>query len=149
MHSKKHGKAKSRKPLAEEARQDKADVAKIEGIIEDYAKKGIKPAMIGQKLREEHDVPYIKLMMGKTLGAILKEKGLSPQIPPDLMDLMSKAVGMHAHLEANKHDIHNRVRMGRVEAKIWRLTKYYISRGKLPKGWRYDVKQAELLIKSA
>jgi len=37
--------------------------------------------------------------------------------------------------------------MKKIESKIWRLTKYYIRRGQLPAGWRYDPKQAELLIK--
>lgn len=147
MHTKKHGKAKSRKPTLENATKESVDKAQIEKIIEEYAKKGVEPAMIGQKLKEDHNVPYIKHMMGKSLGQILEEKGLAGQIPPDLMDLMKKAVNINAHLTSNKHDTHNRTRMKRMESKIWRLTKYYIRTGKLPSGWRYDPKQAELIIK--
>lgn len=147
MHSKKHGKAKSRKPILEEASKEKVNVAEIEAIIEQYAKKGMQPAMIGQKLKEEHNVPYVKHMLGRSLGAILEEKKLNSQIPADLMDLMKKAVNMNAHLESNKHDTSNTIRMKRLESKIWRLTKYYIRNAKLPAGWRYDPKQAELIIR--
>lgn len=148
MHSKRHGKSKSRKPLPEEIGAPKDfDKAKIEEIITNYAKQGMKPAMIGQKLKEEHGVPYVKHYMGKRLVEILKEKKVVGQMPADLMDLMSKAVNTNAHLVKNKQDYNNALRLRRIESKIWRLTKYYIKTGALPQGWRYDPKQAELLIK--
>lgn len=148
MHSKKHGKSKSRKPAEGAISYEKVDTAKIEQIIEDYARKGVQPAMIGQRLKKEHGVPYIKHAMGRPLMQILAEKKLTGQIPPDLMDLMKKAVTINSHLNSNKHDAHNRTSLKRIESKIWRLTKYYIREGKLPEGWRYDPKQAELLIKN-
>jgi len=148
MHSKRHGKSKSRKPLPEDIGAPKEfDKAQIEQIIANYAKQGMEPAMIGQKLKTEHGVPYVKHYMGKRLGVILKEKGVAGQMPPDLMDLMKKAVNTHAHLAKNKQDYSNTLRLRRIESKIWRLTKYYIRTGLLPQGWRYDPKQAELLIK--
>ena len=39
------------------------------------------------------------------------------------------------------------MRLRSIESKIWRLTKYYIRKGSLPQGWRYDAKQAKLIIK--
>lgn len=148
MHSKRHGKSKSRKPLAEDIGAPKEfDKAAIEQIIANYAKQGMEPAMIGQKLKTEHGIPYVKHYMGKRLGVILKEKGVAGQMPPDLMDLMKKAVNTNAHLAKNKQDYSNALRLRRIESKIWRLTKYYIRMGLLPQGWRYDPKQAELLIK--
>jgi small subunit ribosomal protein S15 len=147
MHSKRHGKAKSRKPTYENATKETVDRAQIEALIVDYAKKGMQPAMIGQVLKQSHNVPYIKHMLGRSLGEILEEKGLGGQMPPDLMDLMRKAVNINSHLGSNKHDTYNRTRMKRIESKIWRLTKYYIRMGRLPSGWRYDPKQAELIIK--
>lgn len=150
MHSKRHGKAKSRKPLAEELGAAK-DVNKkeIEEIIVGYAKQGMEPAMIGEKLKRDHNVPYVKHMMGKRLVKILEEKGMTNPIPSDLMDLMKRAVNLNAHLAKNKQDVSNRTRLRRAESKIWRLTKYYIRTGALPAGWRYDLKQAELLVKRA
>jgi small subunit ribosomal protein S15 len=150
MHSKRHGKAKSRKPLAEEldsAGVEKVNKKEIEEIIVNYAKQGVGPAMIGQKLKNEHNMPYIKHYMGKRLVVILQEKGLNGQMPADLMDLMKKAVNLNAHLDKNKQDKNNMVRLKRMESKIWRLTKYYIRTGALPQGWRYNAEQAKLLIK--
>ena len=148
MHTKKHGKSKSKKPVAEGLEKQAIDTVKIEALIQEMAKKGMQPAIIGQKLKEEHGLLYIKHSLGKSLTKIMEEKGGKPTIPYDLMDLMKKAVSINSHLGANKHDTSNRIRMKRLESKIWRLTKYYIRRGQLPEGWRYDPKQAELLIKN-
>ncbi|MGI0100353.1 MAG: 30S ribosomal protein S15 [Candidatus Micrarchaeaceae archaeon] len=150
MHSKRHGKSKSRKPIASELGEPKdVDSKKVKDAIVEYAKHGMMPSMIGLKLKEEHGVPYIKHYMGKRLVAIMKENGVSMQLPPDIMDLMKKAVNMNAHISKNKQDYSNALRLRRIESKIWRLTKYYIRKGSLPQGWRYDPKQAELLIKRA
>lgn len=150
MHSKRHGKSKSRKPLPEELGSVKQiNKAEIEEIIVNYAKQGMEPAKIGEKLKKEHNLPYIKHFMGKRLVKILEEKGMTSPIPADLMDLMKSAVNTNAHLSKNKQDVSNRIRLRRVESKIWRLTKYYIRTGALPAGWRYDLKQAELLVKRA
>ena len=150
MHSKKKGNAKSRKPVVElgvvptGAPLSKSE---IEELIVKYAKEGMSPAQIGERLKTEHKVPYIRQYTGKRLVEILKEKKAAGSIPADLMDLMRKAVVMHAHMEKNKQDKHNELRLKRVESKIWRLTKYYVREGELPSGWKYDPKQAELLIK--
>jgi small subunit ribosomal protein S15 len=148
MHTKKHGKAKSRKPVRDSLQAPEIDVPKTEALIVEMASRGMQPALIGQKLKEEHGVLYIKHSMGRSLTQIVAEKVAKPQIPYDLMDLMKKAVSINSHLNSNKHDTDNRMRMKRLESKIWRLTKYYIREGKLPTGWRYDPKQAELLIKN-
>ncbi len=148
MHSKRHGKSKSRKPLPEEIGAPKEfDRERIDQVIINYSKQGMEPAMIGQKLKSDHGIPYVKHYMGKRLMVILKEKGLAGDMPPDLMDLMKKAVNTNAHLSRNRQDLSNTIRLRRIESKIWRLTKYYIKRGVLPQNWRYDPKQAELLIK--
>jgi small subunit ribosomal protein S15 len=148
MHSKRHGKSKSRKPLAEEIGAPKEfDRGKVEEAIVNYAKQGMEPAMIGQKLKSDHGIPYFKHYMGKRLVVVLKEKGFENTIPTDLMDLMKKAVKMNSHLQKNKQDVNNTIRLKRLESKIWRLTKYYIRTGSLEQGWRYDPKKAELLIK--
>ncbi len=150
MHSRKHGKSKSRKPLVEDVSvPEDLDRNRIEETIVNYAKQGMEPAMIGEMLKREHGVPYIKHYMGKRLAKIMEEKGVKEDMPADLMSLIKKAVNMNSHLGKNKQDKNNMLRLRRVESKIWRLTKYYIGRGALPKGWRYDPKHAELLIKKA
>jgi small subunit ribosomal protein S15 len=149
MHGRGHGKSKSRKPTVELAMPKDAGITKheIENLVEKYAKQGMGPAQIGEKLKKEHNVPYVRQYTGKRLQVILKEKNLAGAIPADLMQLMKRAVTVHKHLEKNKQDKHNALRLRRVESKIWRLTKYYVRTGSLPQGWRYDPKEAELLIK--
>ncbi len=148
MHTKRHGKAKSRKPLLEKASNESGlGKEKIEELITNYAKQGLGPAQIGEKLKREHKVLYIKQATGKRLMEILNEKSLSGQVPPDMLDLMRRALRIRNHLNVNKRDTYNRVRLSRTESKIWRLAKYYIREGELPKNWRYDPQQAELLIK--
>ncbi|MDE1871259.1 MAG: 30S ribosomal protein S15 [Candidatus Micrarchaeota archaeon] len=148
MHSKRRGKSKSRKPLAESIGEPKEfDRAKIEETIVNYAKQGMEPARIGEMLKNEHGIPYVKHYMGKRLVRIMQDKGVAEEMPPDIMDLMKKAVKINSHMEKNRQDYHNQKKLNGVEAKIWRLTKYYIAKGKLPEGWRYDPKQAALLIK--
>lgn len=150
MHSKHRGKAKSRKPVVEIGKAPAgAELTKqqVEELIVKYAKQGMGPALIGEKLKRKHNVPYVRQITGKRLVAILEENKLSGEIPSDLMDLMRTAVGMRNHLGKNKQDVANTVRLRRIESKIWRLTKYYVREGKLPEQWKYDPAQAELLIR--
>ncbi|MFP3215578.1 MAG: 30S ribosomal protein S15 [Candidatus Micrarchaeota archaeon] len=150
LHTKGKGKSKSRKPDVEIGKMPedlKLSKEEVEKIIEDLAKRHTHQAMIGQILKEKYGVKYPKQVLGKKLGRFLEEKGLLPQLPQDLLDLMKKAVNMRAHLEKNHKDVHNKVRLMRVESKIWRLTKYYKRTGVLPSDWKYDPKAAALLIK--
>lgn len=149
MHTKKHGKSKSRKPIIEEGAAVEMPLSKkeVETIIEQYVKEGMNTALIGEKLKREHGILYPKLILGQRMTAFLKEKKLIGNMPEDLLNLMSKAVNLNKHLQSNKQDKSNTLNLRRTESKIWRLTKYYIREGVLPAKWRYDVKQAELIIK--
>ena len=146
LHTRKHGKAKSRKPVAGEARNE-ADRREVEAAILDYAKQGMSGSAIGQSLKEKHRVGYIKPFLGKRLDQFLAEKGARKEFPDDLMALMRKAVGMRRHLAGNHSDVYGKVRLQRVEAKIWRLSRYYRESGRLPASWKYDPEQAALMIK--
>ena len=147
MHTKKHGKSKSRKPEDSAAIPAKHDRKEIEGIIGEYMKKGVGPAHIGQRLRDKHEVPYVKHAFGKRLTAIMKEQGYKPEFPQDMLDLMKRAVNLRRHLERNKQDMHNKTSLIRVESKIWRLTRYYKREGALPQTWKYDPVKAALVVK--
>ncbi|MCL5100798.1 MAG: 30S ribosomal protein S15 [Candidatus Marsarchaeota archaeon] len=150
MHSGKHGKSKSRKPTVEIGSKPewlKLSTEEIEDKIVNYAKQGVRPAQIGQKLKNEDNVLYIKQAMSKRLGVILKEKKVAQDLPADLTDLIRKALKMRKHLEKNKQDVHNRIRLVRTESKIWRLSKYYKKSGTLPVNWKYDPEKAALTIK--
>ena len=148
LHTRKHGKSKSRKPTGSGARVE-ADKQKVEEMIVAYAKQGMKGALIGQKLKDESKVGYLKPVLGKRLTALMAEKGFRTDIPSDLLDLMRKAVNMRKHLSSNHKDVYNTTRLQRVESKIWRLGKYYRHSGRLPTDWRYNPEQAALIIKEA
>lgn len=148
MHTKKKGKSGSRKPLIGSASSESGlSTSQIEELIEGYAKQGMDPALIGEKLKREHKVLYLRKATGMRMLEILQKRKLAGEIPSDMLQLMKKAVNMRAHLVKNTRDVHGTVRLGRVESKIWRLSKYYKRTGKLPEGWRYDPRQAELLIR--
>lgn len=148
MHTKKHGRSKSRKPiLAPGTKTTELTNEQIVQLILDYSKQAMSPEKIGEKLKKEHGVPYIKHAMGKRLNQILKEHGAASEIPADLLNLMKKAVNLHSHMEKNAHDTANNTRLHRIESKIWRLTKYYIAKKQLASGWRYDPARAALIIK--
>lgn len=148
LHTRRHGRSKSRKPEGV-AVQSAMDSAKVEETIVAYAKQGMKGALIGQRLKDEHKVGYLKPVLGKRLSVFLGEHGFKSDIPSDLLDLMRKAVNLRKHLTANHKDVHNTTRLHRVESKIWRLGKYYRNSGRLPNDWKYDPEQAALIIKEA
>ncbi|MDE1855483.1 MAG: 30S ribosomal protein S15 [Candidatus Micrarchaeota archaeon] len=145
LHTRRHGRSKSRKPTDSVA--NAADSKMVEEAIVGYAKQGIKGAMIGQRLKDEHKIGYLKPVLGKRLSVFLYERGFRSEIPSDMLDLMKKAVNMRKHLTANHRDVYNTTRLHRVEAKIWRLGKYYRESGRLPAAWKYDPEQAALIIK--
>ncbi len=150
MHTGKHGKSKSRKPSVEAGSVPEGTPSKeeIEALIIEYTKQGVSPTLIGQYLKDKHNVKYIKQVFGKRLGSVLKEKKLAGEFPPDLTDLLKKAINMRKHMSANHGDVHNKMRLIRVESKIWRLTKYYKKEGVLPENWKYDPEKIALIIKS-
>ena len=148
LYSKRKGKSKSRKPLMSEANVE-VDMKKIDAPVAAYIKQGMNSAMIGQNLKDKHNVGYIKAAFGMRLGQYLAEKGVKKEMPDDLVALMRKAVIIRKHLTANHRDVYGKVRLHRVESKIWRLSKYYIQSGKLPASWKYDPEQAALMIKKA
>lgn len=152
MHTGKHGKSKSRKPAVEMGTVPEGvtlTAKEIEQLALEYAKKGMAQAMIGQTLKDEHNVPYIRQVMGKRLGVILKQNKAQGELPPDMLDLMKKATVLRKHLEKNHGDMHNKTSLIRTEAKIWRLSKYYKREGMLPDTWKYEPAKVALMIKGS
>ncbi len=148
IHARRKGRSGSRRPFRTE-KPDWVDMSKdeiIEKVIE-LSREGHSQAMIGTILRDEYGVPDVKLVTGISIGKILQENGLAPQIPDDLMALMRKAVKLNNHLASHPKDLGNKRGLQLVEAKIRRLVKYYKRVGKLPQDWKYSLKEAELLVK--
>ena len=147
MYARTRGQSGSVRPYRKEAPEwSNTDVAAIEKVIVDLSKEGVSSARIGLVLRDRYGVPDVKLATGKRIGQIVKEKGLEGQIPEDLKNLIVKALGLRKHLAENKKDLHNKRQMQLAESKIRRLVRYYVSSGKLPKGWVYKPETAEILL---
>jgi small subunit ribosomal protein S15 len=147
MYARRRGQSGSVRPYRKEAPEwSNTDVAAIEKVIVDLSKEGVSTARIGLVLRDRYGVPDVKLATGKRIGQIVKEKGLEGPIPEDLKNLIVKALGLRKHLGENKKDVHNKRQMQLTESKIRRLVRYYVSSGKLPKGWVYKPETAEILL---
>ena len=119
----------------------------IEELILKLKKEGNSTSMIGIILRDQYGVPDVKLITGTKITHILEKHNQGLEYPEDLMNLIRKAVNIHEHLKENPKDLHTRRGLRIVESKIRRLVTYYRNEGVLPEEWRYDPKQAALLVK--
>ncbi|MGV8144057.1 MAG: 30S ribosomal protein S15 [Methanothermobacter sp.] len=119
----------------------------IEELILKLKKEGNSTSMIGIILRDQYGVPDVKLITGTKITQILEKHNQGLEYPEDLMNLIRKAVNIHEHLKENPKDLHTRRGLRIVESKIRRLVTYYRNEGVLPEEWRYDPKQAALLVK--
>jgi len=99
---------------------------------------------IGTILRDQYAIPLVKPLTGKSISETLKAQNLAAAMPEDLNNLMIKAQSMSAHLEKNKKDLHNKRNMQIIEARIYKLSRYYKREGVLPKNWKYEAKIASV-----
>ena len=147
MHSRKKGKHGSKKPpIKMSPRWVKYKKTEVEGLVENLAKERKASALIGTILRDQYGIPDVKMVTGKTVSRIMKDRKLYPEMPEDMLSLLKKVVNLREHLERNKADQLSKKGLLNLESKIRRLGKYYSREGMLPKGWRYDPVKAKLLI---
>ena len=108
------------------------------------SREGYSPSKIGTILRDQHGVPLAKPITGKSVTQVLKERNLYSSLPEDLENLLRKATRLHVHFDKNKADLSNKRALQLVEAKIYKLSKYYKKRGVLPADWKYSPKAISL-----
>lgn len=109
----------------------------VRALIINLAKEGKSMSVIGNELRDIHGIPLTKPIVGYGIGKVLKETDLAPKIPEDLYNLMKKAARLRRHLERNTRDFGNKRGLQLVEARIYKLTKYYKRKGILSSDWDY------------
>ena len=148
LHSSKHGRSGSKPPLRNKA----PDWAKLkdkeaEEKLVELLKEGNTMSRAGIILRDIYAVPRIRYVTGKKMLKIVRDRGLEPKIPEDLLALMKKAVYLNKHLQNNPNDLSNLRGLHLIESKITRLVKYYKKIKRLPENWKYSLETAELLIK--
>jgi small subunit ribosomal protein S15 len=116
----------------------------VEALVIKFAKEGNTASRIGTILRDQHSIPLVKPITGKTITKIMLESQLAPAIPEDLASLIKKAESLGLHLEKNHKDLNNKRSMQIIEAKIYQLARYYRRTGKLPENWKYEPKIASV-----
>ena len=143
MHSRKHGKHGSKKPVKRMKLEwliyDKDEVEKI---VQKLAKEGKSSSEIGIILRDQYGIPDARYFNMRITKMMPKK-----EIPEDLYNLMKKVVNVHKHMAQNKKDSKGKHGLMLLESKIRRLGKYYVRTGKLPRGWRYSLEEARLVVK--
>ena len=147
IHARTKGKSGSNRPLRDKHPDWSAlNPREIEAHILDLSKSGKSTSEIGMILRDQYAVPDIKLATGKKISQILEANNLKSEYPEDLRNLIRTALKLKQHLDTNKKDLKNKRSLQLTESKIRRLTKYYHSKGVLPKGWKYSPNKAKLMF---
>ena len=147
MHSRKKGKAGSKRPLQKtKPTWSRLKDKEVELIITKLAKEGKGPSQIGMHLRDTYGTPSVKMIDNKSITQILKEKNLLATIPEDLMAIIKTNITVKKHLQSNKKDMTAKRGFQLAESKIRRLVKYYKRTGKIAQTWEYDPEKVRLLI---
>jgi len=145
IHSHRHGKShQTRPPSRSTPNWVTATPEEAKTVALKLAKDGVTPSKIGQTLRDDYGVPLLKPLVGKSLGRVLSEGKAAPKVPQDLQDLIERAHRVQKHLQSHKSDRKNVHSLELVEAKIYRLSKYYKAKGVLPSDFRYTAVVAQL-----
>jgi len=145
LHSHRHGKSHSIRPVTPSAPTwVKQNPAEIEDLVVKYAKEGLRPSEIGIKLRDQYSIPLTRQIVKKTITEILEQKGVKTDMPEDLNNLVTKALGLQKHLKEHGSDRRNVRSLELLEAKVHRLSSYYKKIGRIPKTWKYKAVIAQL-----
>ena len=147
MYSRKKGKSGSHNPIKKEkASWVKYEAKEIELLIVKYVKEGKTSAQIGLYLRDEYGIPDVKIIIGKTITQVIRDKKLTKELPEDIMALIKKAVQLRRHMDENHKDMPGKRGLQLTEAKIKRLAKYYKRKKVIDVKWKYDPEKVKLIV---
>jgi small subunit ribosomal protein S15 len=118
--------------------------AEVSSLVISLSKEGLSPSEIGLNLRDNHAIPLVKPITGKTITQMLSEGDAKKELPEDLEHLVQKAIGLQKHLKNHNTDHRNIRSLELIEAKIHRLSKYYKRTGRLARNWKYSAVIAQL-----
>jgi small subunit ribosomal protein S15 len=145
IHSHRHGKSHQTRPTSKRPPSWLTyNADEVSAMTIKLAKEGVSPSEIGIRLRDEYGIPLIKPIIGKSVLQLLRENKLAPAIPEDLQNLLDSAKRVQAHNAAAKADRRNVRSLELIEAKIYRLSKYYKEIGVLPSDFKYSAVVAQL-----
>ena len=147
MHSRRRGKAGSKKPIKKTMPLwVRYKPKEVEMLIVKLAKEEHTSSKIGAILRDTYGIPDVRLIYKKKISKVIEEKGIKQEIPEDLAALIKKAVLIRKHLEENKKDEVAHRGLILTESKIKRLVKYYKKSGKLASEWKYEPERAGFFV---
>jgi len=147
MHAPGKGISKSARPYKRSPPSwQKISSTDVEEHVCKLAKKGMTPSQIGVQLRDQCGIPQIRSVTGQKVLRILKAKGLAPELPEDLYQLIKKAVSVRKHLERNRQDKDAKFRLILIESRIHRLARYYRTDRKLAANFKYESATASTLV---
>lgn len=116
----------------------------VEELVVSLYRRGYQPSMIGTILRDQYGIPSVRAVTSKKLVRILRERGLAPEVPEDLANLIRRAMRVRRHLEEHPKDYHSKRGLILIESKIRRLAKYYKRVGVLPPNWEYKPERVSI-----
>ena len=148
MYSRKKGKSGSKRPIKRTIPTWLVyKPQEIELLIAKFAKDEKNASEIGLILRDNYGIPSVKVVCGKSITEIIKDKNLLPELPDDLTSLIRRSALIRKHLEENTKDETAKRGLTLSESKIKRLVKYYKKVGKLPSEWKFDPERAGFFVK--
>lgn len=147
IHSRRKGKAGSKRPLATAKWVGYKD-KEVERLVIKLRKDGLQAAEIGKILRDQYGIPSVRDITRKAITQILEESSLVPEIPQDLLNLLRRAVKLRGHMNKNKKDYTSKHGLELLESKIRRLVKYYVRKKRLPADFVYEPERAKLLVET-
>lgn len=109
----------------------------VKALIINLAREGKSQSEIGNILRDVHGIPLVKPIVGHGIRRVLEEADIAAAVPQDLYDLMVRATILRRHMDRNPKDFSNKRGLQLTESRIYRLTRYYKRKGKLPRDWNY------------
>jgi len=117
----------------------------VEALVIKLAREGHSASRIGTILRDQHGIPLVKPITGKSITSILAEVDMKSAIPEDLEMLLKKASRLTTHLERNRMDLANKRSLQVIEARIYKLSRYYKRKGVLTPDWKYTSRAAAIV----
>ncbi len=145
IHSHRHGKSHQTRPTSKSAPAWVVTTPdEVKSTILKLAKEGMSPSKIGISLRDDYGVPLTRPVVGMSVLEVLTEGKSAPKLPQDIQDLIDRALRVQNHLQVHKSDRKNVHSLELVEAKIYRLSKYYKRIGVLPREFKYTAIVAQL-----
>lgn len=110
------------------------------------SKSGLSSAQVGAALRDSFGIPSVRAVNGRRLTTLLREKGISPELPEDFQALLRRVVHLQRHLAQHPYDHANRRGLQLMESRIRRLARYYRQKKRIPENWSYTAASAVLQV---